>query len=128
MVSIKNGFQKKWFLSWALMDKWLEKRKKWWKIGNWVDKENMSSEDKGLPYKDALWLSKSQCIQTIPSAASPNSANTCSYSQAKYLRVMLFLLLTAHVQLNRDPIRSTSKYFQTKPPQTSLTLITAVVF
>ena len=41
---------------------------------------------------------------------------------------MLFLLLTAYVQLNRDPIRSTSKYFQTKPPQTSLTLITAVVF
>ena len=113
-------------MSWALMDKWLEKRKKRWKIGNWVDRENMSPGDKGLPYKDALWLSKSQCIQTVPSAAFPNSADACSNSQAKYLRVMFFLLLTAHVQLIRDSIGSTSKYFQTKPPQTSMTLIAAV--
>lgn len=116
------------FLSWDLMDKWLEKRKKRRKIENWVDRENMSPEDKGLPYKDALWLSKSQCIQTVPSAASPNSADACSNSQAKYLRDIIFLLLTARVQLIRDPIVSTPKYFQTKPPQTSLTLIAAVVF
>ena len=121
MASRRNNF---WVGLWWISD-W-KKEKKRWKIGNWVDRENMSPGDKGLPYKDALWLSKSQYIQTVPSAAFPNSADACSNSQAKYLRVMFSLLLTAHVQLIRGPIGSTSKYFQTKPPQTSLTLIAAV--